>query len=273
LATTDTTSATTPGLAPAPTTTTLPPKPAFSPTRAARLWVGGDSLSITPGESVINLVPGTGVITPLGPVDGHVSTGLARPEVFNWPAYLAGISASLKPDVMVLTFGSNDDQTLTGDGGGQSFGSEGWVAEYRRRVGGLMDQVIADGTTLFWVGIPPMANVARYTDRYQPINDIIRQEAQRRRGRVVFVETAPVLGTPDGGYAPYLPNADGALVQVRTTDGIHFTRAGGDRVAGAILAAMQSALDLTSWQSSGPSATTTGPPSTTTSTVRGRARP
>ena len=61
-----------------------------------------------------------------GGVDGHVSTGLARPEVFNWAAYLAGISATLKPDVVVFTSGSNDDQTLTGDGGGQPFGSDGW---------------------------------------------------------------------------------------------------------------------------------------------------
>jgi uncharacterized protein len=169
----------------------------------------------------------------------------------------------------VLTFGSNDDQTLTGDGGGQVFGSEGWQAEYHRRVGGLMDQVVGNGITLFWVGIPPMANLPRYTDRYQLINAIVRQEAQRRPGRVAFVDAAAVLGAPDGGYAQYLPNADGSLVQVRTTDGIHFTRAGGDRVAAAVLAAMQSTFDLTSWQHAA-SSTTTVPPSTTTSTLRPR---
>jgi hypothetical protein len=211
-----------------------------------------------------------GVITPLGPVDGHVSTGLARPEVFNWPAYLAGISADLKPDVMVLTFGSNDDQTLTGAGGGQPFGSDGWQAEYHRRVGGLMDQVIADDTTLFWVGIPPIADTARYTDHYRLINDIIRQEAQRRVGRVVFVDTVAAIGTPDGGYAPYLPNTEGALVQMRTTDGIHFTRAGGDRIAAAVLASMQAAFDLTSWRLAVPPTTTF--PTTTTTTKRAKGR-
>ena len=43
--------------------TTQPlPKQAFSPTRRLKVWVGGDSLSITPGESFVNLAPGTEVM-------------------------------------------------------------------------------------------------------------------------------------------------------------------------------------------------------------------
>jgi hypothetical protein len=246
-----------------PTTpTTLPPKRAFSPTNQMRLWVGGDSLAITPGESVINQAIGTNVIGITDAVDGHVATGLARPEVFNWPAYLQEVISSKNPDSVVLTIGSNDDQSLTGDGGGQAFGYPDWQEEYRRRVGGLMDLVTGSGDrTLFWVGIPLVRNGARI-EGYTLINDIVKSEAAKRPGKVVFVDTVPVLSGPDGGYADYLANADGTVVQVRAGDGIHFTREGGDRIATAVLAAMGKTFDLTSWQSS--TTTTTAPTTPTT---------
>jgi uncharacterized protein len=245
----------------------LPPKHAFSPQDQAALYVTGDSLSITPGESVINQALGTGVIGLLGPVDGHVATGLARPEIFNWPAYLTEVVNRDHPDAVVLTIGSNDDQTLTGEGGVGDFGSPEWIEEYRRRVGGLMDAITSSGeTTLFWVGIPPMANTERFETRYSIINDIVRQEAEKRPRKVAFVDTVPVLSPFGGGYAEYLPRDDGSVIQVRATDGIHFTREGGDLIAAEVLKTMGKTFDLDSWRNAGSTTTST------TSTTKPKAR-
>jgi hypothetical protein len=238
------------------------PKRAFSPTNMVRLWVGGDSLSISPGESVINQAVATQVIGILRAVDGHVATGLARPEVFNWPAYLASVVATSSPDAMVLTIGSNDDQTLTGEGGVGPLGSPEWQAEYRRRVGGLMDAVTGSGeVTLFWVGIPQMRNVTRYETRYKLVNEIIKSEAELRPGKVFFVETAALLAGADGGYADFKVRFDGTVIRLRAGDGIHFERAGADLIAGAVLKAMHEAYDLTSWQET-TTTTTTAPKKT-----------
>jgi hypothetical protein len=252
------------------------PKPsakrAFNPTHQLRLWVGGDSLAITPGESVINQAVATQVIGILRTVDGQVATGLARPEVFNWPAYLASVIANSSPDAMVLTIGSNDDQTLTGVGGVGPLGSPEWQAEYRRRVGGLMDEVTGTGkVTLFWIGIPQMRNVPRYETRYKLINEIIKSEAELRPGKVFFVETASLLAGADGGYADYITRFDGTVIRLRASDGIHFERAGADLVASAVLSAMHEAFDLTSWQEStttttAPTTATTGPAATPSTT-------
>ncbi|MBM3670824.1 MAG: DUF459 domain-containing protein [Actinobacteria bacterium] len=258
------------------TDTTIPSpekKLAFTPAQPARLWVGGDSLSVTPGESVINQAVATQVIGNVRTVDGHVATGLARPEVFNWPGYLQSVVASFAPDVMVLTIGSNDDQALTGVGGVGSLGSPAWIEEYRRRVGGLMDSMTGTGDiTLLWIGIPQMRNVTRYETRYKLINDIVKQEAAKREGRVFYVDTAALLAGPDGGYADFLVWPGGSLVKVRTGDGIHFERPGADIIANAVLAALNEAFDLTSWQRTGPTTSTTStsttsttlPPTTTT---------
>jgi len=240
------------------------PLRAFSPTTQVRLWVGGDSLAISPGESVINQAVATQVIGILSAVDGHVATGLARPEVFNWPAYLASVVANSAPDAMVLTIGSNDDQSMTGVGGVGPVGSPEWQAEYRRRVGGLMDEVTGTGTvTLFWVGIPQMRNVPRYETRYKLVNEIIKSEAELRPNKVFFVETAALLAGHDGGYADFISKLDGTVIRLRAGDGIHFERAGSDIVASAVLAAMHEAFDLTSWQESTTTTTTAPKPAPT----------
>ena len=261
-----------------PTPTTLPPRQAYSPFHPLRLWIGGDSLGDTPGSSLIDQLSSNRAVGIIGPVDTHISTGLARPEVFNWPAYLKTIVTNDQPNAVVLTFGANDDQTLTGDGGGESFGSPAWQAEYRRRLGGLMDTVTgaASHPVLFFVGIPPVRDTARFSNDYALINNLINSEALARAGRVYYVDTVSALGTATGGYSDGLPNPDGSVVQVRTADGIHFTRAGGDRIAANILTAMNRAFDLTSWRTASAPTTTTVPkgktkkpakPATTTSTT------
>lgn len=248
----------TPGVTP----TTLPPKETFTPQHMLRLWIGGDSLGDTPGQSLIDDATATGSVGLVGPVDTHIATGLARPEVFNWPGYLAEVLTADQPNAVVLTLGANDDQTLTGDNGGESFGSPAWQAEYSRRVGGLMDSILglASHPRLFMVGIPPIRDMGRYQNDYVLINNIFKTQAAMRPGRVFYVDAASVIGSPAPGggfaYADGLPNPDGTVTQVRAADGIHFTRAGGDLIANATLQSMDQAFDLTSWKTAGTTATT-----------------
>ena len=109
-----------------------------------------------------------------------------------------------------------------------------------------MDQITGDGKrVLFWVGIPITRNVARSEEHYRLMNDIYRTEAEKRPGKVVYVDIYDMFRGPDGGYADYLGIGG---VQVRTPDGLHFTRAGGDMIANKVIKAMEDTFDLTSWQ-------------------------
>ena len=232
-------------------TTTV--KNVFSPSDRMKIWVGGDSLSVTPGESVLANFPGAsqGVIESVVPqVDGRVATGLARPEVFNWPAHLEAETARLDPNVVLLTIGSNDDQPLTNAPGGATispFGEAAWQEEYRRRIGGLMDQVASNGRTLILVGVPIVRDPGR-SGEYQIINQIYREEAAKRKGRVRYVDIYKLFQDEGGGYANYLPNSSGELVKYRADDGIHFTRAGGDLIAEEVFRTIAERFDITSWE-------------------------
>src|SRR5258706_1135993 len=127
---------------PPPPVTAPPPPPPTTlriPTSAdpLRIWVGGDSLAIGLGDSLARL---TGSQTTLSSrSDARISTGLTRPDYFDWPAEIARVVREENPEVMVVMFGANDPQAIKiGD---RVFGIDSPEShtEYRRRVAVVMD--------------------------------------------------------------------------------------------------------------------------------------
>ncbi len=238
---------TTTGEATTTTTTTAAPVRHASPKSPLRVWVAGDSLSAEFGNSLYRLAGETGEMTPLDVVDYQVATGLARPDKFNWPAEIDAKTGDLDAEVVVLMLGSNDDQTIQSpDGENHPFGTDGWQQEYRRRIGAVMDQIIARDRYVVYVGVPIMENSGR-NPRYQTINSLISAEAKARKGRAWYVDSYTLFQDADGGYAQYLSNDDGQLVEMRTGDGIHFQRAGADRLAKRTLEAMARPFGIDSY--------------------------
>ena len=222
-------------------------RPVFTPAKPLRLWVGGDSLIVTPGESVVRAAEATGAVRAVAPIDGRVATGLERPEVFDWYRHLRRELERRKPDAVVLSFGANDDHDfMSGVPEGISlgaFGSEAWTAEYRRRVAAVMDLVARRSKLLLWIGLPIAADEAQ-SQRFDTINAIVHEEAAKRGGRVAFVDTYTLLTGPDGAYAEYLTGERGTLEKVRRGDGVHLERAGGDLVAGAVMRELERRFEL-----------------------------
>ncbi|HZR92371.1 MAG TPA: DUF459 domain-containing protein [Gaiellaceae bacterium] len=229
-----------------------PRKQAFSPSHPLRIYVGGDSLVIVPGYSLLRALGGSKVYKPVGPLDGHVATGLERPDVYNWFDRIRQVMKDDHPNVVVVAFGANDDHDyMTGLPPGTSvgsFGSASWVKEYRRRVAGIMDTVIRAHGFLVWIGLP-IARSASETRDFEVINRIVAEEARKRPRGAAYVDTYLLFADPNtGGYAEYLPKPDGELVKVRAPDGVHFETAGGDIIARLLLKELNAQFDLTSWR-------------------------
>ncbi len=207
-------------LPPAGASTTLPPRVA-SAASPLRVGVYGDSLSIDLGRSIASRF----ATNPLVDVveRGKVSTGLARPDSYNWPARLQELLAGADKDVIVFLAGSNDDQTLQDRDGTvvASAGSASWAEEYRRRVKGLMDLVNNGEHRLVWVGVPLVGRpeLQRVTSL---INDIVEDEASSRPW-VTFVDTEAPLAGPDGRYTDYLQRDGRPPVRCRQGDSVHLT--------------------------------------------------
>lgn len=228
-----------------------PARVTFTPKRKLRLWVAGDSLVITPGYSIVRAAGASPVITSVGGVDGRVATGLTRPDVFNWFTHIAAETKRLRPKVVVLDFGANDDHGyMTGLPEGisiGSFASPTWSAEYRRRVVGVMDTVNRAGGVVVWIGLPITRSEAQ-TQRFDTINAIVQKVAKARPGKAIFIDTYTMFAGDNGGFAEYLENAKGDTVKVRAGDGVHFDTEGGDLIAREVLKQLNTLFDLTSWR-------------------------
>jgi len=228
-----------------------PRKPAFSPKKKLRIWIAGDSLVITPGFAIVRAAGSSPAMEPVGTVDGRVATGLTRPDVFNWFDEIRRQVKKLRPNVVVLAFGGNDDKAyMTGLPEGRSigdFGSWAWRKEYGRRVGGVMDTINRAGAFAIWIGLPQTRS-ADQTRRFDVVNAVAEQQARKRPGRAAYIDTYTMFAGDDGGYAEYLPDGSGRLEKVRAGDGVHFERSGGDMIARVVLKELNKVYDLTSWR-------------------------
>ena len=220
-------------LVPMPSSARAPRLRTATAEQPLRLFIAGDSMGVAFGASLSRLASATGVIEPQ--TDARPSTGLTRPDFFDWPAQLHDVTERAQPEVLVIMFGANDSQGLrTPDGKVFQPLSEGWREDYRRRVAGTMDLLIAPGRLQLWVGQPVMESDG-FSERMAEINLIFREEAETRAGPILYFDTWQLFVDESGHYSAYLPDGEGAIQGVRAGDGIHFTRAGADRLANAVL--------------------------------------
>lgn len=221
------------------TTTTEPARRRPSADAPLRLLVVGDSMTEAFGPALLDAADATGVVD--AERELQYSSGLTRPDYFDWPAEIATLLAEQDPEAVVVMLGANDAQGIQTPAGPASFGSAAWVAEYRSRVAQLMDLLDRDERTVYWVGQPIMRS-SDFDERMRLITDLYREEATRHPG-VRFIASRELFSS-DGAYSAYLPGSDGQPVLVRRDDGIHLTAAGGERLAGAVLEAIGRDWDL-----------------------------
>lgn len=212
----------------------VPELPAATPQAPLKLWVGGDSITQTFGTSLQRISLGTGVFTPT--LDYHVSTGLARPDYFNWPEHLVKNVLPNDPDVLVIMFGANDGQNMV-DANGKALErySDPWKAEYRRRVAATMDLLKSptnDRLTI-WVGALPVGPGSKVHGMDQL--DYIYWTEALNRPWIQYFDSWPFFTDSSLNFAANLPNADGVVRGMRQKDNVHLSTVGGDRLSWAVI--------------------------------------
>jgi hypothetical protein len=200
------------------------------------LYIAGDSMMGLPGMALVNLSNKTKLIKPK--LDYHISTGLVRPDFFNWPAEVQQQVKAFEPGAVAVMFGANDNQGVqTSSGEIYQFGTDGWKKEYKKRVEDMVGLLFQDGVRrVYWIGQPIMPS-SSYSGQIKLMNDIYRSVAEKTFG-VHYIDTWSLL-SKDGAYSQYLPGVDGEMEQVREQDGEHLTYAGGLLVAQAVLDAVK----------------------------------
>lgn len=173
---------------------------------------------------------------------GKYSTGLSRPDYFDWNVYIVELVEKYSPAVVVVMFGANDGQNFTVDGKAVQFDSELWRSEYSRRADHFMDILDGYGVVTFWIG-NPIAKSDYYTHKMEVINDCV-ETASEKHINVHYISTWETLKDSSGKYNDYLPDESGTMKLARSSDGIHCTKFGGSLIVDRTLEAMQTYIQF-----------------------------
>ena len=211
-----------------------------SAARPLRVLILGDSLGIDMGGPLQNDLANTEVVS--ATLDARESTGLTRPDYFNWPAELQTDLGTARPQVVVVMIGANDPQDFPGPPD-IPYSSPQWNVLYAGRVAAFMRLAQSEGATVLWVGMPPMQS-PQLSSEMADIDALDRRQAALCTPPVHFISSWTLLGTPQGTYAPFITNAAGQVVNVRTPDGIHLTPAGGEVLAQTVLNYLRGPLHI-----------------------------
>ena len=208
----------------APAQAPAPAAPAASGPR--RIVVIGDSLADAMAVSLVEAVADMKTIV----IDrrAKADSGLVRDDLHDWNRALAGILNEGSVAAVVVLMGSNDRQPIQAAQGSLRPRTQEWRAAYANRVDALLEQAKAKGATVYWMSLPPMQGRSLAADMAL-INDIVRERVERAGAKYIDVWNA--FADEEGGYIAFGPDISGVVRRLRTGDGVHFTKAGNQKLA------------------------------------------
>lgn len=207
-----------------------------------RVWIAGDSMWERPGPKLVELLRATEVVDVVQ-LEFRYSTGMTRPDFFDWPAHAASQLAALDPEVVLFFVGPNDSQPLVQDGVAHAPLTDGFEAAYSARVRAMMELLAADTEQVLWIGLPIMRD-AGFDQRMRALDAVYAETAATVEG-VTHIPTRALFADPDGHYAEYLPGPDGSPLPMRNRDGVHLSDNGAARLAATLFERLDDRHQLT----------------------------
>ncbi len=159
---------------------------------------------------------------------GKASTSLVRPDFFDWPSKIPGILKRHKPEVWVVSLGTNDNQPVKlRRGGWIRTDDPRWDQVFGERVDELLELAVGPerSRAVVWVG--PYAfpgEGSRVLGRR--INDVLKARLEAFPGPVFYVDayqaTLDARGVP---IVEFVHPGTGKRLPARGNDGIHLKAA------------------------------------------------
>jgi hypothetical protein len=163
---------------------------------------------------------------------GKGSSGLARPDFFDWWSEGARLVAAHDPEVVIVMMGGNDGQHLFDPDRRLRvrWGEDEWEEQYAARIESFLDALGAGSRTVLWVELPPMRG-RRFERKVEYIRGIQRATL-RRIPSARYVPTGDLLRDPAGRLLETLSVGGGAALHaVHEPDGVHLTPEAGKAFA------------------------------------------
>lgn len=195
-----------------------------------RVLLAGDSLMEGLGPQMKEQLSGYAHLE-LIPI-GKKSTGLSRPDFYNWPEVLKRHLEKDRPHIVVMWVGTNDPQNIYGMTGLGEPCSKAWQRAYYGKVREIIGLVRQHKAQLVLMG-PPVMKEEKLDGQLARINKLMRWTC--RRAGVGYLDTRPILADKEGRYQQSGRMPDGRTAVLRTRDNVHITAEGNALVMRALL--------------------------------------
>jgi uncharacterized protein len=171
----------------------------------------------------------------------HDASGLVRADYFDWPKAAQDLATGKDHiDFVVIMVGINDIQAMRDGNDSLDPLSDRWKAAYAARIDAVLAPFQGLHIPVAWVGMPPM-RTDRFSNDIVKLNEIDRAEVEKDGAK--YIDIWDAFADQNGQYDASGPNVDGQIVKLRGPDGIHFTKAGGRKVAHFLEAEIRRVLD------------------------------
>ena len=168
-------------------------------------------------------------------------SGLVRDDFFDWrKAAKELLEGPQHVDMAVIQIGSNDNQKLRQTDGVLDPLSKPFNEVYAKRVEEIAAAFRDKNVPLVWVGLPIMRSES-LANAALVFNDIDRQYAGAMGAH--FVDLWEPFSDVNTTYKASGPDVNGAIVRLRSSDGVHFNRAGARKAAHFVEPEIRRVLD------------------------------
>ncbi len=186
-----------------------------------RVLLAGDSLMEALGPQLKEALSGYAGFE-FFPI-GKRSTGLCRPDFYNWPEVLEKNLQEHRPHIVVMWIGTNDNQGIYGMKGLGEATSPEWMKAYYTKVQEIVNLCRKYNATIMFMS-PPVMQEAKFNEELRRISSVIEYACKQHN--LLFLNTRPVLADSKGAYLQSGQLKDGRVVELRTRDTVHITNEG-----------------------------------------------
>lgn len=163
------------------------------------------------------------------------STGLSRPDFYDWPHAARELLKEAKYHSVVMFIGANDCQAVSDSGLSHRFDSGEWRRIYAERLRQISEILCGGERQVYWLGLPPM-RAKGFNQRIQKLTEFTRKELSSNPCiRWVNIEEA----VSNAGHYTDKLKVGKRRIKLREADGIHLTAEAGEQIAKVVLAAME----------------------------------
>ena len=220
-----------------------------------RILIVGDQLAGGMGAGLSRMAEGDGTIQVINRF--NESSGLARPEIYDWAAAIPKMAEGKNISAAFVLMGLNDRRDIRTGDKVFKFGSPEWNVLYQQRVDALIDVLAAQHIQVLWMGEPPMGDPALDADMQNLTAMIQARVAAKGAG---FVDLRAPFLNAQGGYSDRGPDDTGADRRLRESDGVTFFKMGNNRLGQIALAAVKSGVTAPAVAAVAPLAPSLSPP-------------